>query len=72
MLMEKDPFNRISYGIENKWCRMETKREREVSVELTTAPHAKLQVLSSHLDELGCSDKQIPLTSNFAIREPGP
>ena len=36
MLMEENPFNHISYGIENKWCRTETKGEREVNVELTT------------------------------------
>lgn len=32
MFMEKDLFNCISYGIENKWCRIEIEREREVNV----------------------------------------
>ena len=27
MLMEKDPFSHISYGIEKKWCRTETEGE---------------------------------------------
>ena len=43
--MEKVPFNHISYGIEIKWCRTETKGEKEVNVELTSPFHAKYEVV---------------------------
>ena len=43
--MEKDPFNHISYRIENKWCRTETKGEKKVNVELTSPFHAKYEVV---------------------------